>query len=214
MVNADKLSCNAVPITSYGGKGVAKKKVTKAHHAIVHTTKEPPLPTPGERANVMGGERPMQPHPIRIAVREDAPFQLDDFSRVDLAHTVKIDFYTRVWDVGAAVDPVSMLHFDAQFRAVRDLMNPGPSGLPLGTAAMATKCAQIEYPSKSHELVAILADRGHDRVGIRAFFTQLYSEMQESLRLDASDSSMDLEEEDEAFVQEAIEDLPVAAVDE
>jgi hypothetical protein len=72
--------CHALPITTYGGRGVAKPTVVKADHAIIYTGEVVPSPSPEE---VPGpGDAPMRSIPIRV--NWDNPSEkLDAMSRIN-----------------------------------------------------------------------------------------------------------------------------------
>lgn len=81
-------SCTALAISTYSGRGVAKRGVNKSEHVIVYTGKTPPRPQKDEfpRRN----EKGMELAPIRID--PDIPQdRLDPMARLDLAavHTVQ-----------------------------------------------------------------------------------------------------------------------------
>jgi hypothetical protein len=79
--------CTAVPITTYGGRGVAKRGVRKSEHAIVYTGRVPPEPRKDELP--LRAEVGMQRAPIRIDP-DNPRDHLDPMARVDLAavHTI------------------------------------------------------------------------------------------------------------------------------
>ncbi|KAM0718565.1 hypothetical protein Q7P37_005635 [Cladosporium fusiforme] len=82
VVREGKGFCTAVPIVSYGGRGVAKRGVVKADHCIVFTGKPAPGPQQSERPGP--SEDGMQPVPIRVD--PDLPINtLDKMSRLNLA---------------------------------------------------------------------------------------------------------------------------------
>ena len=56
--------CNALPITTYSGQGVAKRRVVKSEHAIIYTGRVPPQPRPDERPS--RGDTGMRPLSIRV----------------------------------------------------------------------------------------------------------------------------------------------------
>lgn len=105
--------CIAVPVTTYGGQGVAKKGVTKGEHAIVHFSKKPPPPTRNEEPE--RGEAPML-DPIRVDPDEkNTP--LDEMSRVSMAQPHCIQHNLRVKSIGK-VNTKSMPSLINQFRSV------------------------------------------------------------------------------------------------
>jgi hypothetical protein len=57
--------CNALPINTYTGKGVAKPSVNKSEHVIVYTGSKAPGPTKAEMPT-RRGEAPMQSIPIQV----------------------------------------------------------------------------------------------------------------------------------------------------
>lgn len=80
--------CTALPITTYGGRGVAKPGVKKSEHAIVYSGKSAPAPDVSELP--VRGESGLRRETIRVVV--DAPTEaLDPMSRLDFgrAHTIQ-----------------------------------------------------------------------------------------------------------------------------
>jgi hypothetical protein len=73
--------CFALPILTYGGKGVGEKRVVKCDHAIVFTGQD--VPFPNENELPAPGESPMRNIPIRILL-DDESERLDPMSRINL----------------------------------------------------------------------------------------------------------------------------------
>lgn len=128
MVQEGATFCKAVPITSYGMKGVAKKGVVKQYHAIVHTSETAPLPQANEAPNLARGEMPMQSHPIHIRARSG--WLLDKMMRVNLADPIKVEHYVVVRDVGS-VHQSSIDALRQQYQAVSNLQLS-----PIGSSAI------------------------------------------------------------------------------
>jgi hypothetical protein len=72
--------CNVLPITTYSGQGVAKRRVVKSEHAIIYTGSIPPQPRPSERPS--RGDTGMRPQSIRVDP-DNQTNRLDPMSRVD-----------------------------------------------------------------------------------------------------------------------------------
>ncbi|KAI4272962.1 MAG: hypothetical protein LQ337_004962 [Flavoplaca oasis] len=83
--------CLCVPITTYGGKGAAKKSIDKNAHTIIYTGSSPP--------EILQGEQGMNKSPLRVVpVRPDA--KLDTRSRVNLGKTYPVEWNTKVKEIG------------------------------------------------------------------------------------------------------------------
>lgn len=86
--------CNALPITTYSGRGVAKRNVVKSEHAIIYTGRVPPQPRPDERP--LRGETGMRPQSIRVDP-DNRTEKLDDMSRINFGgvHQVQHNIKTK-----------------------------------------------------------------------------------------------------------------------
>jgi hypothetical protein len=106
--------CNGLPISTYGGRGVAKRGVTKAEHAIIYTGRtEPRVRTdelPGRR------EAGMLATPIRVDP-DNMNDQLDPMSRVDFGGVAKIQHNFKVKALGF-VNSTSMHALQRHFREI------------------------------------------------------------------------------------------------
>ncbi|KAF2768340.1 hypothetical protein EJ03DRAFT_259331, partial [Teratosphaeria nubilosa] len=97
VIRASDFYCIVLPITSYGGRGVAKEGVRKSNHAIVHIGKQAPQPSIYELPR--DGELAMLPYPIRID--PDRPdIRLDSMSRIDFGKVHPIDHKCKVKSLG------------------------------------------------------------------------------------------------------------------
>lgn len=106
--------CSALPIATYGGKGVGKRGVKKSEHAIIYTNREPPGPKTHE--NPQRGEAGMRPTPIKVT--PDEPTEaLDPMSRIDFGKVHTIQHNIKVRPFGN-VHPSSMAALEAQFASV------------------------------------------------------------------------------------------------
>jgi hypothetical protein len=91
--------CHALPISTYGGKGVAKSGVVKSEHVIIHTTRNPPGLGQGESPK--RNESGMRPVPIR-AEPDVQGAALDPMSRLNLGgvtliqHNNKVEHFGRI----------------------------------------------------------------------------------------------------------------------
>ncbi|KAK5156872.1 hypothetical protein LTS14_004389 [Recurvomyces mirabilis] len=126
VIRAGKDYCSALPIATYGNKGVAKRSgVKKADHAIIYTGQTPPRPMESEAPQ--RGEQGMQPVAIRV-VPDNPVDKLDPASRLDfgkihtIQHNIKVrqlgmihdnsiralmQQFQRVWALQAAPPPTA-----------------------------------------------------------------------------------------------------------
>lgn len=106
--------CNALPISTYGGQGLAKRGVTKADHCIIFTSAVAPVPRPNERPSRV--EDGMRPVPIRVD--PDSPAEvLDPMSRLNLAAVTIIHHNLRAKSSGK-VNMSSLRELMMQFENV------------------------------------------------------------------------------------------------
>lgn len=151
-------SCIAVPVTTYSGQGVAKRGVIKSEHAIVHFTRNAPLPTAAED-NI---REPMLQYSIRVDP-DEKHMQLDEMSRVAMAEPHCIQHIMRVKSIGK-VNTKSMPHLVNQFRSVTlgDIISeelPGASAQNLvykGTADDQSKERDTVVDQEASQLTAPL----------------------------------------------------------
>ena len=102
------------PITTYGGKGAAKKSIDKNAHAIIYTGSSAP--------EQLQGEQGMNKSPLRVLpVRPDA--KLDTRSRVNLGKIYSVEWNTKVKEIGR-LDKASLVKLISYWKA---LMNGKPS---------------------------------------------------------------------------------------
>ena len=114
--------CSALPITSYGHRGVGKPGVNKSEHSVIHTTKNPPEPLPAELP--LRGEDGMRPHAIKVD-SDDPIDKLEALSRLDYGNVHTIQHNIKVKAFGK-VNPKSMFALTNQFGNVwRTLPAPG-----------------------------------------------------------------------------------------
>jgi len=114
-------SCAALPISTYGGKGVGKKGITKSDHAIIYTGNLPQL-LPSE--NPGREEDPIQPVAIRVDP-DDRQNVLDPTSRLDIRGVRTIQYNVKAKALGKVNDR-SLPDLDTLFRNVLDLRDPVP----------------------------------------------------------------------------------------
>lgn len=89
--------CNALPINTYTGRGVAKHGINKSEHVIIYTGSAPPRPTPQEMPRP--GEAGMRPVPIQVdPVSRDEI--LDPMSRLDLGGVTRVEHNIKVKALG------------------------------------------------------------------------------------------------------------------
>ncbi|KAI7154078.1 hypothetical protein KC349_g7917 [Hortaea werneckii] len=106
--------CSAIPIVTYGGKGVAKTGVNKHEHCIVYTGTY--VPTPLREELPSRGELPMQPTPIRVNP-DNMTEKLDPTSRIDLGRVSTVQYNVKVKAFGI-VHWAYMQALHSQFCAV------------------------------------------------------------------------------------------------
>jgi len=107
-------SCSALPITTYGGQGVAKATVVKSDHAIIHTGPNAPDPSNDELPG--RGEAPMRSIPIRVDL-DNASERLDDKSRINLKAVHYIQHNVKTKSFGC-VNRNSLGDLETQFNNV------------------------------------------------------------------------------------------------
>jgi hypothetical protein len=97
---ADKPYCIALPIKTYGGRGVAASGVVKSHHCVIYSSSRPPVPLERERPG--RNEDGMRQPPIGVIL--DDPRNPDDWldpvSRVHLVGARAIEDQDRTRDFG------------------------------------------------------------------------------------------------------------------
>ncbi|TKA75900.1 hypothetical protein B0A55_07211 [Friedmanniomyces simplex] len=106
--------CTALPIVTYGEKGVAKMGINKSEHAIIYTGRQPPEPRADELPNRT--ELGMRSRPIRL-VPDQPTDKLDSMSRIDFGKAHTIQHNIKVKPLGM-VHPSSMDALTSQFFAV------------------------------------------------------------------------------------------------
>ncbi|KAI7190469.1 hypothetical protein D0869_00297 [Hortaea werneckii] len=114
IIREGDLSCSALPITTYGGRGVGKPGVRKSDHAIIFTgTSAPQL-----RRDELPGrdEQPMRGRPIRV-VPDENNARLDPMSRIDLVKIHTINHNLKVKSFGL-VHPNYIEALRTQFASV------------------------------------------------------------------------------------------------
>lgn len=86
--------CSALPIATYGQRGVSKPGVKKSEHAIIYSCRDAPQPRVHEQPQ--RGEAGMRPIPIRV-VPDDPTEALDPMSRLDFGkvHTIQHNIKVR-----------------------------------------------------------------------------------------------------------------------
>jgi hypothetical protein len=106
--------CCALPISTYNGQGVAKPRVVKSDHAIIHTGPVAPLPNRGESPGP--GEAPMRSIPIRVDL-DNASEKLDPMCRINFAGIHMIQHNVKTKSVGV-VNKNSLADLQLQFNSV------------------------------------------------------------------------------------------------
>ncbi|KAI7182972.1 hypothetical protein KC363_g8489 [Hortaea werneckii] len=155
VVRAASSYCSALPITSYGGRGVGKPGVKKSEHCIIYTGRSAPLPLLEEFPRL--GEAGMQLTSIRV-ISDDGVAKLDPSSRLDLGKPHTIHHNIKVKAFGQ-VDALHLTALLSQFKLVWSVPSPSvhippPSGGPPRSAARVHKlreAATKEEESSSDE---------------------------------------------------------------
>ncbi|KAK1067316.1 hypothetical protein LTR12_008785 [Friedmanniomyces endolithicus] len=126
--------CTALPVVTYGARGVSKFGVTKFEHGIIYTGSAVPEPLPAERP--VRGERAMSATAIRVTPDAQG-MRLDEMSRIDYAKVHTIEHNLKVAAVGV-VHPASMEALITQFRSVwldQATDRPNPNAAVRGAAS-------------------------------------------------------------------------------
>ena len=119
VVRNNESYCTAMPIVSYGARGVGRQGIVKSDHGIVYTGKQPPWALPTEApVRGLGGNMELGMRPVAIRVVADDPSEkLESTMRLDygtiytIQHNVKVKRFGKVHDN-------SMKALLAQFSAV------------------------------------------------------------------------------------------------
>lgn len=120
--------CNALPINTYSGKGVAKPSVNKSEHVIIFTGAKPPLPTRDEMPT-RRGEPSMRSTPIQVDI-DSQDERLDPMSRLDLGGVTKVEHNIKVKALGM-VNKRSIDALRSQYANVQNgPRGAGPSSMP------------------------------------------------------------------------------------
>jgi len=106
--------CSALPITTYGGQGVAKSRVMKADHTIIYTGLSAPSARPKESPGRV--EAPMRPYPIRVNL-DNASEKLDPMSRINFGGIHMIQHNVKTKPFGN-VHRNSLADLELQFNSV------------------------------------------------------------------------------------------------
>lgn len=121
VVRPDSGYCSAIPIVTYGGRGVSKPGINKSEHCIIYTGAHVPNPLIEELPS--RNESPMQPIPIRV-IPDNVAEKLDPTSRVDFGKVETILYNIKVKAFGN-VHGGCMQALHVQFCAVWRLLLPG-----------------------------------------------------------------------------------------
>jgi hypothetical protein len=90
--------CCALPIATYGGRGVAKPGVVKSEHGIIYTGRNAPNPSKAELVTLPNEAR-MRSEPIRVD--PDTPLdKLDPMSRINYAAVSTVQHNIKVKSMG------------------------------------------------------------------------------------------------------------------
>jgi hypothetical protein len=129
----DERYCIALPIKTYGGRGVTVPGIIKSHHCVIHSSPQPPAPLEVERA--VRGEDGMRAPPIRVVLDDPTNLadHLDPMSRVHLMGAKAIKDQDRTRDFGRVSQQSEndlMGHFWTLWRRDRPLPRPLPPRPP------------------------------------------------------------------------------------
>jgi hypothetical protein len=124
VVKTGDWSCIAVPVTSYGGRGVRSPGTRAADHGVIYTGDSEPI-----ALDKVAGHR-LQPFAVRIRP-EDPSKKLDPLSRIDYAKPQNIPHHSKVRNIGSVASPDDEKHLLQQFRDVTF----GDGGFPFKVAA-------------------------------------------------------------------------------
>lgn len=129
--------CNALPINSYGGRGVAKRGVKKSEHVIVFSRgSEPPQPARSEKPR--RGEQGMLSMPIRIDPDSQGD-HLNSMARLNLAGVTTVHHSIKAKSVGKVNDrslPALLNQFGVVF-GTQQLHTPLTRPVPVSTSGVA-----------------------------------------------------------------------------
>ncbi|KAI4269274.1 MAG: hypothetical protein LQ337_007383 [Flavoplaca oasis] len=81
-----ELYCLCLPITTYSGKGLAKKGIDPSSHTVIHTTTHAPA--------LLEGEPPTSKRPIRV-VAKTPDVKIDPRSRLNYGKTYTVEWNTK-----------------------------------------------------------------------------------------------------------------------
>lgn len=124
VIREGKGYCSTLPVSTYGGRGVAKVGVVKSEHCIIYTGKTPPTAHPSERPR--RGEDGMRSATIRMDPDHPAN-TLDPMSRLNLASVMTVQSNIKAKPYGK-INEQSMQILLALFQNVfQGRPIPGPS---------------------------------------------------------------------------------------
>ena len=146
--------CSALPISTYGGRGVGKLGVKKSDHCIIHTGHSAPLPLREEIPR--RGEAGMRPISIRV-IPDDGVAKLDPTSRIDLAKIHNIDHRVKVKAFGQ-IDALHLPALLSQFILVWPVLSPS-AHVPSHSGQSLDAAAHLQ---KLHEAATKEGESGND----------------------------------------------------
>jgi hypothetical protein len=115
--------CSALPITTYGGKGVGKPGVVKSEHGIIYTGKE--IPRLDQTELPRRNEEGVRSVPIRVDP-DSALDRLDKKSRINFAAVHTIHHNIKVKSLGI-VNSASLTVLQQHFQNVWNPLRTGPA---------------------------------------------------------------------------------------
>ena len=148
VIREGKNYCSALPILSYGKRGVSKLGVNKSEHTIVHTGKESPPALPAEKPH--RDEQGMRSPAIRVTP-DNTIDKLDPLSRLHFARVHTIEQNIKVMSFGMVHEKsrASLLH---HFRDVWTDTMDGPQSAPSKNSALGTTQATATQASVARQV--------------------------------------------------------------
>lgn len=166
--------CSALPITTYGGRGVGKRGVKKSEHAIIHTSRRPPAPM-AEELPSRRDPSIMRPRAIRVDV--DLPVdKLDAASRLNLGAVTTVQHNVKVRPYGM-VNQASRQDLISQFTRVwNSQQNAAPIEAQAGPSTRQPALATGPLdPARIKEAIRLLVANGRSPEDARAIVLEMLS---------------------------------------
>jgi len=97
VVKENQRFCTCIPVQTYGGRGVSKPGLKRAHHAIAYDKRKEPDATEAEKPSKV------DPFPMLTGIRinpKKKGDKLDKMSRIDFARSYTVEHNVKVYDFG------------------------------------------------------------------------------------------------------------------